>query len=305
MKRPTAEDRVEYAAALAFVRLVRLLPPRLVWPLARTLGVVLFDVARYRRRVILANLERHLPARIPSPPLADNGRGRESIGRECLAGFVGAIADLARLPMVDAGLIRDNIETEGLEHLDGALAAGKGAVLITGHFGSWELMGCVLTRLGYPLSYVVGIQRNPLVQRLMNDLRRSCGIGIIEPEGLLAALRTLRSNRFVALLPDQDAGSEGGPGVFVDFLGDLALTARGAAELAVLARAPIIPGFIIRTSATGHRIVIERPIPPPEGRSDADIRDLTAAYTSVIAAYVTRHPGHWLWSHRRWKTRPA
>jgi KDO2-lipid IV(A) lauroyltransferase len=305
VKRATAEDRLEYAAALAFVGLARLVPPAGLWPLARALGFVLFDLARYRRRVILENLERHLPAGERSPPVAGWGRRRESLGRECLAGFAAAIADLARLPAIDDKYIRENIETEGLEHLDRALAAGKGAVLVTGHFGSWELMGCVLARLGYPMTYVVGVQRNPLVQSLMNHLRQACGIGVIEPDALMAALRAVRSNQFVAMLPDQDMGNEGGPGVFVDFLGEEAWTPRGAAQFSIVASAPVIPGFILRTSPTRHRIVIEPPIAPPEGRSEEDIRRLTADYTAVIEAYVTSHPGHWLWSHRRWKTRPA
>jgi KDO2-lipid IV(A) lauroyltransferase len=304
--RPTLEDRFEYVAALVFVRLVRFLPPRLVWWLARALGVVLFDVVRYRRDVVLANLGGHLAGTGSGEAGAPRGgRRHASLGRECLAGFVGAIADLARLPIVDDRYIRENIETEGLEHLDGALKAGRGAVLVTGHFGSWELMGCVISRLGYPIKFVVGVQRNPLVQRLMNDLRRSCGIGVIEPDALLSASRALRSNQFLAMLSDQDVGERGVPGVFVEFLGEQASTPRGAAQFSILARAPIIPGFIVRTGAATHRIVIEPPILPPEGRGEAEIRELTAAYTRVIEAYVQRYPGQWLWTHRRWKTRPT
>lgn len=294
----TFEDRLEYAGALAFVRMVRLLPARLVPWFVRFLGVVFFDLVKYRRDVAIANLRQHLGNTCP-------GRSYASLGRESLTGFVGAVADLARLPLVTDKYIKANIETEGLEHLDRALAAGRGAVLVTGHFGSWELMGCVVARMGYPISLVVGVQRNPLVQRLMNDLRKSCGIKIIEPGSLLGARRSLRSNQFVAMLSDQDVGERGVPGVFVEFLGDLASTPRGAAQFAMLAAAPIIPGFMVRLGGMRHRIVIEQPIMPPEEHSEESVRRLTSAYTKVLEAYVRRHPGHWLWTHRRWKTRPA
>jgi KDO2-lipid IV(A) lauroyltransferase len=298
MTKPTLEDRLEYATALAFVRIVRLLPPQVLPAFAGLLGAVCFDLVRYRRKVAIANLRQHLRGACP-------GRTWASLGRESLTGFVGAIADLARLPLVTDEYIRANIESEGLEHLDRALAAGRGAVLVTGHFGSWELMGCAVARMGYPINFLVGVQRNPLVQRLMNDIRKACGIRIIEPGSLISAARALRSNQFVAMLPDQDAGGSRMPAVFVEFLGEPAATAKGAAQLAMLADAPIIPGFMVRTGRTKHRVVIEEPILPPQERGEQSVRDLTAAYTRVLEAYVRRYPGHWLWTHRRWRTRPA
>jgi KDO2-lipid IV(A) lauroyltransferase len=107
------------------------------------------------------------------------------------------------------------------------------------------------------------------------------------------------------MLSDQDVGERGVPGVFVEFLGELASTPRGPAQLAMLAAAPIIPGFIVRMGGTKHRIVIDEPILPPEGHGEESVRQLTAAYTKILETYVRRYPGHWLWTHRRWKTRPT
>ena len=164
-------------------------------------------------------------------------------------------------------------------------------------------MGCALVRLGYPLTFVVGVQRNRLVQRLMNRLRGECGISVIEPTSLLETTRVLRDNRFIAMLSDQDAGRDG---VFVDFLGEAASTHAGAARLALLTGAPVITGFMIRTGLTRHRIVIEKPIHIDRSleRMEA-VRRMTQAYTGSIESYVRQHPDQWLWAHRRWKTRPA
>jgi KDO2-lipid IV(A) lauroyltransferase len=295
MTEPTVQDRVEYAFVMAFVRAVRLLPAEVSLEAAAWLGRFTFDVLGFRRRVTLSNLEEHLGRAV-------GAGGYRRIGRMSFANLGRMIAEFARLSSVSEAYIRRNIQVEGLEHLDQALAGGKGAVLVTGHLGSWELMGCVLVRLGYPVTFVVGIQRNPLVQSLMNRIRRESGIEVIELTSTLAIVRSLRANRFVAMLSDQDAGHKG---VFVEFMGKPASTPAGAAHLAMLSGAPIIPGFIIRQDGLRQRIIIEKSIGIPEvERSEIAIRELTQAYTSVIERYILQHPDHWLWAHRRWKTPP-
>jgi KDO2-lipid IV(A) lauroyltransferase len=262
-------------------------------------------VAGYRRDVALSNLEQHLAWNARAGGAGCGRRRRRdqrSIGREAMQNFVMGLAEFTRLPLVDRAYVSKRVAIDGLASLDQVLRAGRGAILITGHFGSWELPGCVLAMLGYPVDLLVGVQHNRLVQELMNRLRRSCGIGIIEPQRLLQAAHALRANRLVAMLSDQDAGRAG---VFVDFLGEPASTPRGAARLAIMARSPIVPGFIVRTAGLSHRIELDRPIWPPESASEQAVRDLTHAYTRVIESYVRRYPGQWLWSHRRWKTRPG
>jgi KDO2-lipid IV(A) lauroyltransferase len=302
VRRTTSKDRVEYFGAAVFVALARLLPLGAALGLARFLGTVAFDVLGYRRGVAIANLKGHLGA--PASPWDQAGErpAWRAIGRESVAGFVAGLAEFGRLPMIDRGYMENHIELEGREYLDQALAEGKGAVLVTGHFGSWEVTGCALARLGYPIGFLVGVQRNRLIQTMMNSIRKACGIEVHEPHDLLRAVRSLRANRFVAMLSDQDAGRKG---VFVEFLGEPASTPRGPARLALLAGSPIIPGFTIAVGRGRHRIVIERPIYPPERPGEDAVRDLTQAYTRVMEIYVRRYPASWLWTHRRWKTRPA
>jgi KDO2-lipid IV(A) lauroyltransferase len=293
MTRPTLQDRIEYAAVIVFVRLMRLLPVRASLSLAGRLGRLAFDVLGFRRSVTVRNLEKHLPESMARA-------GYTHIGRMSYVQLGMALAEFARLPYVDQAYIEDNVTVEGLDHLDSVLAGGKGAVLVTGHFGSWELMGCVLVRLGYPVTFVVGIQRNPLVQDLMNRIRRASGIDVIELTSTLAIVRRLKANRFVAFLSDQDAGRSG---VFVDFMGQPASTPPGAAHLAMLSGAAIVAGFITRIDGLKQHIVIEAPIyPGPADRGQVGAVKLTQAYTNIIEAYIRRCPDHWLWAHRRWKT---
>jgi KDO2-lipid IV(A) lauroyltransferase len=296
MKRPTFKHILEYLGVIAFVRTVRNLPAGLAVWLGGVLGQLAFDPVGFRRGVSLSNLESHLPE------LASED-ARLELARRSYADFGMGMAEFARLPHVDRAYIDRNMTSEGLENLDNALEQGRGAVLVTGHFGSWELMGCVLVHMGYPVDFVVGIQRNPLVQDLMNNLRRGAGIEVIDLRSTLAIVRSLRRNRFVAMLSDQDAGRNG---VFVDFLGEQASTPAGVGRLAILADAPVISGFIIRTDRTRHRIVIDRPIyPVKDADRQSEILRITQAYTDRIETWVRRYPSHWMWGHRRWKTRPA
>ena len=294
MRRPTFEDRLEYVAVIAFVKAASMLPAGAsVW-FAAVLGKIAFGIIRFRRGVTLSNIGKHLTG-------SASDRVNARIGSSSYASFGMGTAEFARLPGVTMDYMKRHIRLQGLEHLDTALDQKKGAILVTGHFGSWELMGCILVLLGYPVDFVVGVQRNPLVQMLMNDLRRAAGIGIIEPDSLLRMVRTLRANRFIAMLSDQDAGRHG---VFVEFLGAPASTPQGAARLALMTGAPVIPGFIIRLGGIKHRIVIEKPIYAARGvDKETAIADVTQSYTRVIETYVKRYPDHYLWAHRRWKTK--
>jgi KDO2-lipid IV(A) lauroyltransferase len=294
MRGPTAKDRFEFLGVALFVRLATWLAPEAAIRLGGCLGRLAFDVVRFRRRVTLSNIAEHLPQ--------GTERLARGIGRRSYVSFGRSLAEFARLPVVGEDYVTRNINLIGLEHLDAALKGGRGAVLVTGHFGSWELMGCVLVRLGYPVKFVVGVQRNRLVQALMNRLRRTSGIGIIEPTSIMEAVRHIRSNGFIAMLSDQDAGKRG---VFVDFLGAPASAPKGAARLALATGAPVIPGFIVRSGGLHHTVYIDRPLyAAGEGGREAAVLRTTQEYTRVIERYVLECPDHWLWAHRRWKTTP-
>jgi KDO2-lipid IV(A) lauroyltransferase len=205
-----------------------------------------------------------------------------------------------------AGLTRERVlglvHVEGREHLDRALDAGRGAVLFAGHFGNWELFGACVAALGYPLHFLVGEQSNARVDEAMNELRRSQGIGIISRHvALKKIMRALKDNQLVALLADQNVRKNG---VFVDFLGRPASTARGPAMFAIKQGAPIICGFIRRVGG-GHVATLEPPLyADPSLSGDDAIVDLTQRFSDRLAEWVRRYPEEYFWAHRRWKTRP-
>jgi KDO2-lipid IV(A) lauroyltransferase len=284
--------RIEYWITYLIGAFARAIPYRLALALGSFLGWLAFDILRVRRKVTLINLENSL---------GKEKRKLVRIGRRAYQNIGKSMVEYALFPSLDKEKILKFVEFQGAEHFDEALKRGKGAVVVAGHFGSWELMGAATSQKGYPVDFLVGEQHNLLVDNLMNDYRRSVGIGIIKMGAAAkGVIRALKNNRFVAMLSDQDAGNDG---TVVDFFNRPASTPKGPAAFALKMDAPIIMGFIVRENGKKQRIVIEKPIfGEKTSDKEEDIRKLTQAYTRMLEDYIRKYPDHWFWPHRRWKS---
>jgi KDO2-lipid IV(A) lauroyltransferase len=274
--------------------LFRALPLKATLGLGAGLGLLVYGLG-IRRGVALSNLERVFPERQQRWRKAIAGSLYRNLGRN--------LAELLRFPAMSRTEVLNAVEFRGLEHFEEARKGGRGALLVTAHFGNWELYGAAIACAGYPLSMVVYPQHNRRVDEQLNRLRRGKGSEIIyKRDAAREIFRALRQNRFVAVLIDQDAGSDG---IFCDFLGHPASTARGPALLAYKSGAPLIPGAIVRKSQGGHLGLIHGIIRPNCGApAESEVRRVTSELNSIISGYVMEHPDHWYWVHRRWKTRP-
>jgi len=288
------KHKFEYGVTYLLGALLRILPYRLALSFGSFLGVLAFDVFRVRRKVTLVNLKNSLGDQKSLKELRKIGRrAYENIGK--------SLVEYSLFPSLNKKKISKLVEFEGAENFDEALKGGRGAILVAGHFGSWELMGAATCQRGYPVDFLVGEQHNVLVDNLMNDYRRSMGIGIIKMGAAAkGVIKALKNNRFVAMLSDQDAGNDG---TVVNFFNCPASTPKGPAAFALKMNAPIILGFIIRGNKKKQKIIIEKPIfiEKSENKKD-DIRKLTQAYTSILEHYIRKYPDHWFWPHRRWKS---
>jgi KDO2-lipid IV(A) lauroyltransferase len=225
------------------------------------------------------------------------------IARACYRNFATTAVDFARQPNQSSeGLLAD-AEIVNLQHLDTVASMDRGAILLTGHFGNWEWMGSLFPAMGYPTQAVVGEQRNPLVEALMDRVRRTRGLGILSAErGLRGLMEALRRREFVAIAGDQDAGRDG---VFVDFLGRPASTAVGPVRLARRFGVPILMGFTLRRPDGKLRLELQQPMLVPQDGDESDvILEYTRRWSAALEDYVRRYPDHWFWMHRRWKTQP-
>lgn len=289
--------RLELLGVRLLIRLPALLPLR--WSVkagGNLLGILAFDVVRIRRRVTLANLGRAFGDGMPP-------KERVRTGRRSYVNFAKSMIEFASIGRLGVEDLRRLVAVRGREHIDAALARGRGAVVVTGHFGSWELLGAAAVAHGMPADFLVGEQSNTSIDELMNGLRSAAGIGIIA-RGIAArgVFASLKANRMVALLSDQDARRAG---IFVDFFGLPSSTYPGAAQFAQRTGAPIVFCSIVRRGDESHEAVFLPAIESdPDARRDGEAHRLTQAYTALLERAVREHPDHYFWAHRRWKTNP-
>jgi KDO2-lipid IV(A) lauroyltransferase len=186
----------------------------------------------------------------------------------------------------------------GLEHLDGALAGGKGAILITGHVGNWELAGAALAHRGYPMHVVAQAQRNPFMEEHLNATRKRHGMTVIPDTAPHQCLKALRRGGVLTLLIDR-APREGG--LAVPFFGRPARSVAGPAALALKTGAPVVLGVIRRLPDGRFQGEVE-PVPVVRtGDFERDVLENTARFQAALEGAIRRSPEQWIWQYRRWR----
>jgi KDO2-lipid IV(A) lauroyltransferase len=185
-----------------------------------------------------------------------------------------------------------------------ALARGKGLILLSGHFGSWELIvNALALHLGSPVHVIVQRQRNTRINGLIDRRRRRFGSTTVEMgNAVREAVKALRNGKIVALLGDQSGSKEA---AFVDFFGRPAATHRGAAAFSLKTGAPIVMFFFIRQANGTYETAFEEVNREGlDAGGEKEIEELTRRHTAILEKYIRRYPDHWLWMHKRWKHNP-
>jgi KDO2-lipid IV(A) lauroyltransferase len=227
---------------------------------------------------------------------------RRRVALQAYAGFGQTMAELARMPVTEPASLDSRFEFEGLEILKAAREAGKGIVCLSAHYGNWEWMGAALIRHGLPVTFLIGTQSNPYVDRLFNEYRSHLGIQFVRIKSIKDALRVLKQNGLVALLNDQDGDKWGS---FAPFFGDVISTHSIGTLLARKSGAKLVFGVAARQPGGAHKLKVHEIPEAPDGLSDAQATAfLLNEYNSRLEEAVRLDPGQWLWMHNRWRSRP-
>ena len=239
-------------------------------------------------RIARANLALALPERDPAERARILRGMWDNLGR--------TVGELPHLPAMQW-------EIQGAEHLAPIAAAGGPAIMVSGHLGNWEVLPPALERLGIRMASVYRAADNPAVDALVNGLRARAVAGdplALFPkgsQGARAALKFLGGGGVLGLLADQKLND----GIAVPLLGVPAMTAPAPAQLALRFRCPVVPGRVQRLGPCRFRLVVDPPLPLPEGADrQAAIRALTEAINDRLSAWIRERPEEWLWLHRRW-----
>lgn len=296
MSSASLRHRAEYHTFRLARAVLGVLPETMALGLGEVLGWIAGVVLRMRRDVVNDNLARAFPDASRAWRRRVAVASYRHLGREAVATF--------RLGRADRDVLRGATEVEGLANLEAALAGGRGALVVTGHLGNWELGGAAVAVRGVPVDAVALVQANRLFDEDLARTRARLGMRMIQRGAApREVLRSLARGRVAALVADQNARRAG---VFVDFFGRPASTFRGPALLSLRARAPLFLGVALRVSRhpQRYRIVLEEVTAERSGDADADVRALTAAHTRALETWVRAAPDQYFWQHKRWKTRP-
>jgi KDO2-lipid IV(A) lauroyltransferase len=199
---------------------------------------------------------------------------------------------------------RDRITLVGHEKVVDRLLTGGPIIMLTGHFGNWEMAGYLFGVFGFPPNSVARTLDNPFLDRFLRSFRERTGQKMIPKKGGYdQMLDVLRGGGVLSFLADQDAGERG---MYVDFFGRPASTHKAIALMAIEHQAPVMVGYA-RRIGPGFRYEVgcTELIDPSEWTGTADdARLLTQRYTSALEAIIRRDPDQYLWLHRRWKHQP-
>ena len=272
--------------------MARALPFETAGDVGAGMGLLAHRLLARRRRIAEENIARALgdPA-----PRALARRAFEQLGRSFL--------EFLALPAQSPESLLGRVAFEGFEPAFERARQGKGAIMITAHFGNWELLGAAFGVKTGRIKYLLPAQTNPWADAYLNEVRRKIGVEPVQIGfGMRSGLRALRGGAFIGMLPDQDARKIG---LHVPFLGRPASTHTAPARLAIRADAPIMVALLTREGPGRFRARMRRILTPDPGAPEsAEVERLTRLMNEAIEEGIRERPDHWYWIHRRWKTPP-
>lgn len=285
-------QRAEYLAYRIAARLIASRSEESVLRWGARFGSFMRRILGRRDRLAMRNLRAAFPQRDPQELRRILNDCWQHFGREMLV--------YVKMQDLSAGQIAAHCDVQNAQLLDESIARGKGTVLISAHWGGWEVAGLALTSLVENIRMVARPLDNELLERDLQKLRAKTGAEIIDRRRAARPLmKALAENAVIVLLPDQAVQPR--EGILSPFLGRPAWTTPAPAKMALRAGSTIVFGFCI-PDGLRHRLEFEEPIRVdllPEEERDPEA--LTKRINDVISRRIEARPELWLWMHDRWK----
>lgn len=296
-RRRRAQRRRNFMLLRLLARPLLALGPGAVRLAARLGGAWLWYGQPAETRLDLHNLEQALG------DVSDAPR-RRTILRQSLRSSVSFGLEVMKIINggVGAAEVSRNCRVEGIEHLDAALAGGRGAIIVSAHVGNFTLLPIALAARGYPVSLVMREARH-VPRGLYPQRLRELGINpVVADSGAnatRACVKALRAGGVLVLYVDQGARQSK---VALPFLGRETPFDRGAAVLSRLAGSPLVPAFF---DSTGLFAGVLQVYPALEAADPADELAVLRQVVARMEQQVRAHPQSWMWRYRRWRRLPA
>lgn len=303
MARKRRQPVVDYAVFVAvrlFVCAIQAMPMRLAFGLADGVAWLAYRLDRRHRQVAADNL------RAAFPDLQQDPRRLHQLIRQVYRHFIHVLIEMILMPRkLRPGNWRRYGNVRRAHDVIRGLLRDRAVLIVTGHFGNWEVAGYLLGVLGFRTYAIARVLDNPYLERFLRRFRQATGQTVIAKKDDFDRLQgVLRTGGKVATLADQDAGSRG---LFVPFFGRPASTHKAVALMAIEFDALMVVIGVPRVAEPiVYAVVCEDVIDPRDyaGQPDA-IRAITERYTAALERIIRRYPEQYFWLHRRWKSQPA
>ena len=289
-------DKALYGLIKMLGILVRSISRKHSTAIAHLIGDFVYNIPKTRRQLVEENLALTFPDKTQSDI--------DAIARQIYRNQAENMIEVLRLPMIktaeDASRL---LEVDATAIIARTLDQKKGGVLVSAHFGNWELLAYCSGLLVLPLTIVVKQLKNRAIDQQINAWRTMRGNKIIyDWKALREGLRILKNGELLTVLGDQ---SDSSGSFFTEFLGRRTTVFLGPAYLALKAEVPLFVAMC-RPSGSGHYTVdIEEINMTGLGRTKTDAEELARRYTKTIERYIYRYPEEWLWLHNRWKRKES
>ena len=288
------KDDIVYQIARFAVLLANCLSEKSAYKFGGMLGRFIGFIFKKRKQIAFDNIKQAFNDKFNDDQI-------NAIVKQVFTNIGRTLIEFCRFEKVGRERYRQIIKPDGLDILEKVKSEGKGGILVTAHFGNWEMLGAYLTNHGYNVDAMVAIQHNNKIDKMVNGFRKVFEIGIIHIGGTnyRQIFKALRNNRFVIIVPDQHDPSAS---LIMDFFNRKTTVARGPALFAIKNQCPIIPILNRRIDYDHYQIMVGEPIYSElSGDEENDVINLSRKYMDYFEKVITEYPEQWMWTHRRWK----
>ena len=290
---------VEFAGAYAAICIIRVTPMAVGRFVAHRAGDAFYLLWGRRRRIAQRNVQTAFPE------ITDQREIRRIAHRACRSMFLTGLWMLKLRRVFHSDMPKHALEaicpgfSEKLRRIQQLYREVGGFVFVTGHLGNWENLIHIADTAGIPLVVVARPLDNPLLHKLIYDMRLSSNQHFVGKRNVFFQLKNaIRRGKCVAVLGDQRAGKRG---VMAPFFGKPASTHPTPALLAYHFNRPIVVLAACRTK-TGFDGLMSEPIwPKLDAPEEDEILRLTTTVNETLAEFIRKHPDQYLWAHDRWR----
>lgn len=274
------------------------LPERAGRSLAAAAGLAAYQLWLPERRRIISTIDRVcMRLQRPAPP------DLPALVKRNFIHFALNIYELMRFPAINKAELEKKVIFHGCEHLDQALATGRGIVFALPHIGNWEILGAAIAHRGYPLNSFYMAQKEDEIGGLLDHFRSYSGIRLHDRDrGGIKALKALRNGEILGMIADQDGSNQG---VYLDFLGHFVSVPAGPANWSLKTGALVVPLYSLRRGLSNCFDAWFLPPFPEETASTHQQRVVarTQRFCDWMQELILTYPHQYLWFYDRFKPR--